>query len=174
MKPGRRVSAWTIDPSLTSTFTAPFDFGTVIEMTEDGALLTEETSKTLDSGEWFYDASLEKLFVRGSDDSDPSDNFMVATYEIYVGTKDAHFNRVPTDATSKQVYYEPVIQQSPTIRHTQTDANLGVQAVESSGITLLNGEHFLEKHVHDSSFRDRKIDVYHYLLPIGSSDIKTA
>ena len=171
MKPDRQVTTWTQDLSLINTWTASFDFGQVIAITENGTVLTEASSTTLSAGEWYYDLDNETIYVRVSDSGDPNTDFIVATYEIYAGTVDAHFHRIPTDDTSRVVYYEPIISRAPSVKESMSDSLVGFVPSEQTSITLSNGEGLFEKHLYDSSFHQKRIDVYHYLKDFGQSEI---
>lgn len=173
LKPRRKVTTFSVFSG--SVYVSDFTLGQVINTSIDGSDLTEGASTSLSSGEWFYDVDNSKLYVRTSGDTDPSNDFVVATYEIYVGTFDAHFPRIPTDAESssnRTVYYEPIIAKSPVLKQTNKDVFFGFLPSQTSQIVLTNTEHELEPHVSESSFNLGKVEVYHWLGDLEKDNIK--
>ena len=93
-------------------------------------------------------------------------------YEIYVGTFDAHWYRIPTDSSTKKVYFEPLIARVPTIKTSVKDIAFGILPVQSSGIILNNAEKILNRHIYDGGFRGREILIYHWLDDLETGNIK--
>lgn len=170
MKPARVVTGFTLFDDF--TYSVSFDYGEIVSLTEDGSGLTEASSTTLASGEYFYDVDTEILYVRVSDDSNPSTKTLIGTYEITVATNDQHFHRVPTDDTTREVYFEPFVVKEPKITASQQDGFFGLLPTTTSTINLNNAEHFFERHVYDSSFKNKVIDIYHTIKGFNDNDIK--
>jgi len=169
MKPAREVSSWTLLAS--GVYYSPFDYGNVVKVTVDGTELSENTSTSLSNNEFYYDYANEVLYVK-TDGSDPSSNYVIVYYEIFVGTFDGHWYRIPTDNTSRVVYYEPYIAKAPEIKITLTDSLFGYLPVQGTALMLNNAEHFFEKHIYDSSFNKKQIDIYHCLGDISGTTFK--
>jgi hypothetical protein len=173
LKPRRRISSWSVFSG--SVYESSFTLGQVIAVAIDGVALTEGSSTTLSSGEWFYDVDAETLYVRTTGDTDPTADFVVGTYELYVGTFDAHFPRIPTSAESasnRSVYYDPIIRQSPVLKQTNNDVFFGFLPSQTSQVVLNNAEHGLEIHISDSSFNRADIQVYHWLDELETDNVK--
>lgn len=156
LKPARIVTGWVNVSG--NVYYASFDYGNVIEMTNNGVTMTADTSTSPASGRYYFDYDNNKVYINVST---PTSKTFVATYEIYVGTIDANWYRVPTDDTTRVVYYEPFVIKSPEIKASISSSIFGYMPTQSTSIELSNAEHNFEYHVHDSSFNKRQIDVYH-------------
>ena len=166
LKPARvNIETWTLVSG--SIYKVPFAFGHVINMTEDGTALTEGSSISVSFGEWYYDFDNEELYVSTNT---PNSQTFVITYELYftnnIGT---HWHRIPTDTTTRQVYYEPLIITPPTFKGTLNNAIFGFLPSQTSSVTIGNPDHILEQHFYAGSMNRREIDVYHWL----SDDLDT-
>ncbi len=170
LKPRRIVTGFSVFSG--SVYVADFDYGQVVIAEENGASLTLGTSSALSAGQFYYDTDESKLYVRLSGGGNPNLIFLVVTYEIYIGTFDAHFNRVPTDNTTRVVYFDPLIKKSPTLKQSMSDAIFGYIPIESSSIELINAEHVFEKHIYDSSFNNASIVLYHWIGDLKTENIK--
>lgn len=171
LEPRRRVTTWT-NPS-GSIYTSTFSLGQVVSVEDDGALLTEAASASVSAGQFYFDPETSLLTLRLADSSDPDNSFMVVTYEIYVGTVDIHTYRVPTDDTTREVYFEPLIRKSPQFKATLSDSLFGFLPSQSSTITLSNStDHILEEHLRESSFNRARISIYHTLDDFSAANTK--
>lgn len=159
LKPARIVNAWTLYAS--GVYYNDFDYGNVINVSIDGVNKTEVLSIPVSNNTWYYDYDNERLYLK-TDGTAPS-GAVVVTYEIFTATYDSHWYRIPTDNTSKVVYFEPFITKAPFLKASMASSLFGYLPVESSSITLSNAEHFFEKHIYDSSFNLKDIDIYHAL-----------
>lgn len=147
-----------------------FSLGQIIALTVDGVTKTEATSSALSDGDWFYDTNTNIFYIDIG--SDPSLNIVVSTYEIYLGTFDSHWYRIPNDNTSREVYYEPLIKKSPSINLTVSDGLFGFMPSQSSNIVVSNATHLLQEHLYSSSFKDCDIDIWHWLDEITTANVK--
>jgi hypothetical protein len=107
-----------------------------------------------------------------SDSSNPSSKFVTATYELYFGTFDAHWHRIPDDTTSKVVYYEPLIARVPQIKANIADLAFGVVPSQRSNITLNNADKILNAHIYAGSFFNKDIEVWHWLDELTENNLK--
>lgn len=170
LKPRRFLdsTAWSL-VSVT-IYSQSFDYGEIINLSADDSELTAASTAALSDGDFYYDGELSVLYVDVG--GDPSGYEIVATYEMYFGTFDAHFFRSPLDNTSRVVYWEPVIVRSPRIRSSSTDALFGFMPTGSSQIVMSNLTHLFERHVYDSSFSGADVDLYHYLGKLTIANTK--
>lgn len=169
LKPRRMIdsTSWTL---VTGTrYYTDFDYGQIITLESDGVEKTESTGITIPSGDWYYDIDSERLYVDIG--VNPNTVTIIVNYELYVGTFDAHHYRIPDDDTSRVVYYEPIILNSPDIISSSTDALFGFLPTFSTSITLSNLTHIFEKHIYDSSFNKCDIDLWHYLDELTTDNI---
>ena len=170
LKPRRRVTGFSVYSG--AVYSVSFDYGEVVAVTDDGASLAQGSSPSLSAGQFYHDVSASVLYVRRSGGGNPNAVFTVATYELYVGTFDAHHHRVPTDASTRAVYFEPVIKRSPALRATSSDFIFGLMPVGTQSLVLSNATHLFEKHVYDSSFNQAEVVVYHWLGKLSAANLK--
>ncbi|MBK7380549.1 MAG: hypothetical protein IPJ03_16460 [Ignavibacteriales bacterium] len=170
LKPARKVISFTLVSG--SVYSKSFDYGYVSSVEVDGVALTEGSSTSLSAGYFYWDNDNQILYIRTSDSANPASKYVVAVFEIYVATYDAHWNRVPTDTTTSVVYFEPLIARVPAIKTTVKDLAFGVVPVQSTGINLNNADKILNRFLYDSSFRGREILVYHWLDNLDVDNIK--
>ena len=171
IKPKRIVTGWTVFSG--SVYQAEFDYiGDISRAWFDGTELTQGTSSALSAGEFYYDYLTKILYARLNPSADPDTGMLVVEFEIYCGTIDAHFFRVPTNNATRTVYFEPIISRSPSFKKSSTDYLFGYNPVQSSAIALINAEHVFEKILHDSSFVNAKIEVYHWLDVLSVDNIQ--
>lgn len=157
LKPARQVTSWTLVSG--NVYKTLFNYGHVFNVVADGVSLSETTT-TPTAGQFYYDYENEYLYIYLVT---PSSKTVIVTYELYIATKDAHWHRIATDTTSRQVYYDAVIIKEPTIKFSLSDSLIGYIPSEGTSISINNAEHFLENHLYESSFYKKTIDVYHWL-----------
>jgi hypothetical protein len=159
--PKRRVTSFTLYSG--SIYSAAFDYGEVVKVKQDSVELTRVYTTSLLAGQYYYDIENQILYVRNAAGNNPNSFNLIAYYELYYGTYDAHLNRDPLDTNSRVVYYEPLILRAPNVRMTQAQNQFGYIPVQSSQIEISNYDHSAEKHLYDSSFANAEINVYHVL-----------
>lgn len=167
--PRRQVTGFTLFAG--SVYSLDFDYGQVVSIEQNGLALSEGSSPSLSAGEFYYDFTDEVLYVRMTDSSNPSTKFVVAFYEMYFGTADAHWYRDPLDDSTRTVYFDALINKPVDFKSTIADSLFGYIPLQTSSITLINAEHIFEKHIYDSSFNQASIRIYHVLDKITDIDI---
>ncbi len=171
LKPRRKVTGFTLLSG--SVYELYFDYTNyVTSVTEDGVELSHGSSSALSAGQYYYDDSLKKLYVRMSDSSNPSTKFVVATFELYLATHDAHWHRTPNDDSTTVVYFDALISSSPSIKDDNSDSLFGVIPIQSSTLRLSNAEHLIEKWIYDSSLNKAECDIYHVLGDIQRIELE--
>lgn len=176
LKPRRLIdsSGWS-NPSGT-LYTQTFSLGEIMVLADDGTTKTKASSVSDvgTGGDWFHDTTDNVLYF--DDGADPASADIVVTYDIYLGTFDAHFFQDPLDNTSRVVYYEPLITQSPQISASSTEDLFGFLPTISASIAISNTTQFLQEHVYESSFHNAEIKVYHYLdeLTVANTKLVTS
>lgn len=170
MKPRRVIdsASWSLVSG--TTYEQSFDFGEIIILTSDDSTLTLATSTALSDGDWYYDVDNENLLIDIG--VNPNTKEIVGTYEIYLGTFDAHFNKDPLDSSTRSVYYEPLIVQSPQINSSATDALFGFLPSLSTQISISNATQFLQRHIYESSWNRIDISLYHWLDELITDNVK--
>lgn len=161
-RPKKKLTGFTLFSG--SVYSKSFDLSEFIySVTQNGVALTAGSSTSLSAGQYYFDDINKVIYVRMSDSSNPSTKFVTVFYELYFSTYDAHWYRIPTDDTTKTVYFEPIIVNSPGLKSSIADVLFGVLPVQSTQINLGNAEHLLEPHLYDSSFNKAEFLIYHWL-----------
>lgn len=166
----RRIVTETWNLVSGAIYYASFEFGTVTKVTSDGEVLTQESSAAVGLNEWYFDETLKRLYINIG--ADPTSSQVVSTFEIYLGTFDAHFNRDPLDSNSTVVYYEPLVVRSPQVVTSASDVLFGFLPTFSGTITISNVTNFLQKYLYDSSFNRGEVEVYHWLDELTTANVK--
>lgn len=168
--PKRVASGFTLFSG--SVYSVAFDYGYVSAVTVDGVALVAGSSTSLSAGQFYFESNV--LYVRKSDSTSPASNFVVATYQLYYGTKDEHWYRDPLSTVTADVYYEARIEKSPELKSDISDSLFGFQPVQRSNISIINTDHDLERHIYDSSFSKARIRLYHLLRERPSDSLEVA
>lgn len=170
IKPRRLMdtASWTLVGG--TKYTQSFSLGQIVALEDDGAVQTEASSTALSDGAWYYDVDTATLYIDVG--SDPANSNIVSTYELYLGTFDAHWYRNPLDNTTRFVYYDPIITKSPLINNSSTEDLFGFLPTISTSLTVSNTTQFLQEHVYESSFNNAVIEVYHYLDTLTVANTK--
>jgi hypothetical protein len=161
VRPRRRETSWTSAGG--GRYTSVFTYGHVTGVSVDGVSLTLAASSSLGANQFYYDADGQVVWAR-TDGGDISAKFNVITYELSYGTIDAHWHRVPTDTTSRVIYFEPFVKKSPEIKQSVSSVLFGYMPVMSASLQISNAEHQMERHIHDGSFYRAEVLVYHCLF----------
>lgn len=170
LKPRRIIDGFTLDSG--TKYYASWDFGKIISVSSDGVDQGDEASdSTLADGDWYLDRENDIFWI---DNSTTITNFtIVATYEIYIGTRSQKWYRVPDDDTTEVVYYEEAISSDFQIKQNTRDNLFGFLASESTSITIGNIDDFMTRHVYASSFNQAEISVFHYLDALNSDNLQS-
>lgn len=164
LTPRRRVTTWTVVSGF--VYKASWFYNKPSSVEFDGEEMTEVASSTPGASEWYWNSSTNEIYLRTPQSADPDTGQAVALYALYVassGMADTNFYSTPTDSSTTQVHFEPVIKQPPAIKLTTGDTLFGFYPIQSSSIQLINAEHWLEEHLYDSSFNSGSIKIYHLL-----------
>lgn len=151
-------------------YSQTFSFGQVVTCKHNDTLLDQASSSSLSDGDWYWNEISQILYIDIG--SDPALADIVATYELYIGTFDGHFNRDPLDSSSRVVYYEPLISRSPQIQSTSTDTLFGFLPSLSTSIEIVNLTQYLQEHLYSSSFNRCDVAVYHWLDELETGNVK--
>lgn len=155
--------------TLTSGFIYKVDwpYGRVSLVEEDDTELTLGSSATaLASGEFFYDRLAKELFVRSTDDSDPdTKEHITVTFQIFVADTARHGFVDPTDSSSGNVFYEPLISEVPELKSRLSDTLFGFLPVESSSIIVGDPSEtkLFQRTLFDGSYNKAQILIYQSL-----------
>lgn len=159
MKPRRRITSWTLYGGSVYRAQCPFN---VVVVEQNGTTYTEQSSTSLSASQWYYNSEEQYLYIRMSDSGAPdSSDWIVATIELFVATKETLWYRIPTDSTSRLVQYYGCVKNTPSIRKSRNQQQLGFYPIESTGLTCANDPDLFQDIIWDASFNDAEINVYH-------------
>lgn len=155
-----------------SVYSTAFDYGPVARIWANATELTQVFTTSLAADQFYYDVDAQVLYVRVGVAIDPSTKTMVAAYELYVGTTDAHTYRVPTDDTERSVYFEPMIKQSPSVGASISDSLFGFMPNQTASMMLSNATHYFDRHLYDSTFHQAELFLYHSLDSLDPTNVR--
>ena len=170
LSPFRRVTGFALVSG--STYSVSFTLGEVVGVSDEGSALTQAVSSSLSAGEFYYDTDTSTLFVRLSGGGNPNSRWVIGNYELTMATFDAHWYRVPTDNTTRTVYWDPGVIDEPKITRNLSDTLAGYVPVQSTSMRINNAEHFLEQHLIGSSFYRSTVEVWHWIGELETTNIK--
>lgn len=164
LRPKRRVTGWAVHSG--NIWVADFDYGDVDKVFFDGERAVEgqlvpTIGPVLNADEWVYDRSEQKLYIHKT--TDPDDNWAVAFYDIRISTEAGQWYEDPVDDTSREVFYEGAMIETPRWRQEQSDVLFGFFPVSVASLNIANALSLFNRHVHDSSWNLGEILVYQML-----------
>lgn len=156
-----------------SIYKVPFSTGYVSGADADGEILSPFFSVgTMVAGSMYYDSVNEYLYVWLIDSGDPNSSFVVAYWDYYASTDHKIWHRDPLDESTEEIYWNPVIAQSPVFQQSSSDILYGYLPVQTSAISIINSDHFWEPIIYGSSFNKSPIRIYHQVGDLDSDNIK--
>lgn len=170
MKPRRILDSASWSNVTGNIYKQSFTLGEIVGMLDDGTALTQGSSTTVTSNQFYYDVDNSEIYVNVG--ANPNTSRMVGTYEIHLGTFDAFWYRDPTDDSTRTVYYEPLLESTPQVTNSASDVLFGFLPNFSASIGVSNATQFLQPHLYESSFNRAAIEIYHYLDELTIANIK--
>lgn len=170
LSPFRRVTGFALVSG--STYSVSFTLGEVVGISDQGSALAQASSSTLSAGEFYFDTDTSVLYVRLTGGQNPNTRWVIGNYEITMATFDAHWYRIPTDSSTRTVYWDPVVIEEPNITRKLSDTLAGYVPVQSTSLKINNAEHFLEQHLVGSSFYRATVEVWHWIDELDTANIK--
>lgn len=174
LRPKRRVTGWTFVSG--NTYSADFQYGDVTRVKFNGIEFNEGqyifgVGPVLSSGEYVYSHDDQKVFVY-FDSVPTTDDWIVCFYEILISDIAGDWYRIPNDPLSSERHWEGFLLNSPTWAQRQDDILFGFFPIEVSNISVINGLRLFNRHVHDSSWNDGEVLIYHQLGDAETENIK--
>jgi hypothetical protein len=167
MRPAVNLTSWT---NVTGNINySSFTWGYIVKVEVDGVELVQDNNTSPTANKWYWDNLNKKLYLNYAS---ISSHYVVAYYELYYATVDFNWYRDPLDVNSGQVYYEPYVVRSPSIKRLLSEIYYGYMPSQSTSITIGNPDGEFEKLLYDSSFYHKDIEVYHLLGDIDLANIK--
>lgn len=113
----------------------------VVAVSSEGTALTEASSTSLSSGEWYFDPSDFTLYVRQSDDGDP-DGKITVTYRFFFSDYPSYLSHNLNSGT--EVYYEPLIRRVSPLSQELDDEAIGIPLEGRGTISLVNTDGYFD------------------------------
>ncbi len=152
--PRIRVTNWTNVSG--SIWKSPFSFGVVSRVwstynNDNG--LTQGSSSSVGSGEFYHDYYTNELFVFSSTDPD-SDTFPGRTVEFKLNLSDKQFTGPcdPLDSSSQVVEWRAVLGTVPFSQNGSRDNAYGFVPMVDGAISISNHEGWMNPFLHEGSF----------------------
>lgn len=153
LRGSQRLKGWSLSSG--AIYTRPFTEELIESITDDGVSVSEGSSTSLSSGEYFLDAGADLLYIRLSDDTDPNLSFIASTTFFHFATQPVIAPNDPSDSTSAEILWQPQLRQVSEFGTELDSRQLGV-AIEGSGsISLYNDQEYWRERF-DSVFFDNK------------------
>lgn len=140
----------------------------VISLKEGSTSLTEETSTTLASGEWFYDSAAGILYMRSSDDTDPNTRDVSVNYRLFYST--GPFS-LPYDlSTGADVYYQPILSSASAVDKDLDPEQIGLALESDTKLTLINNNGEFDDVFDTLFFENKEVRLYSWSPEIPLSE----
>lgn len=140
----------------------------ILKVKQGDTTLTEASTSSLSSGEWFFDFTNKELFVRMTDDSNPENNFISVFYRLFFANKPVTKTHDLT-TTGNLVEYESRIINIGNFKQKLDDEATGIALETSSSFTLHNNDGFFED-IYDTIFWENKRLAIYSLIDDLESD----
>lgn len=134
----------------------------IVRIKQNDTTLTEVSSSSLLSGQWFFDNTTKELFVRMTDDSDPNANFISAFNRLFFSNIDISLTHDLTDA-GKYVNYEARVQGVGAFSQKLDEEATGVALETSSNVRLFNNDGFFDDIYDTLVWENKRVRIYSYL-----------
>ncbi len=123
--------------------------------------LTEGSSTSLNAGEWYYEATTGYLYIRCTDDSNPSTNSIRGDIRFFFSNTAID---LPYDlSTGTIVHYEPRVMAAPQAKQAVDNTDLVGVAIENSGrVSFHNGDAFFDDIFDQYIWENKSVIVYSY------------
>ena len=125
----------------------------VVGVKDSSTSLTEASSTSLNAGEWFFDAENKTLYVRASDDSDPSTRTISAEYRLFYSNLPYI---LPYDLESgTAVEYDSRIEATSSFSSEIDEEQTGIALEGQGSIRLINSDGHFDS-LYDKLFFENK------------------
>lgn len=168
VRPKLRVTSWTLHSG--SVYYNDFSYGYVTAVMVDGVALTAGSSGSLSAGEFYYDSSAGRLYIRKTSGTPSGSDWIVATFELYFATKETYWYRKPTDSATTEVFWPGSILNAPTVTRSSSDVIFGFIPTNASGFSVANEASYLQPLLHDGSFYNAEVLIYHSAGTLSTSN----
>jgi hypothetical protein len=139
----------------------------VLSAEQSGVALTEVSSSSLSSGEWYFDDSSKQLWVRLTADENPDDEFLVITFRLFFSNAPI---KLPYDLnTGREVDYEPrIISTSKFSSQIESD-QIGIALDGTGSIKLQNNDNYFRNIFEKLFWENKAVSIYSLSRDIEAS-----
>lgn len=142
----------------------------VIDVKEDNVSLTEASSSSLNSGEWYFDNENGEIYVRTTDDTDPKTHEIVVTYRLFYSNKPID---LPYDLTSgAEVNYDGRIRSNSPITRSLDDEQIGITLESSTTVDFENTDGHFDEFFDTLIFENKNLTLYSWSETLQLSEKK--
>jgi hypothetical protein len=170
LRPRRRVTSWTLSSG--SVYYNDFSFGYVSGVSVNGTALALGSSSSLSAGQYYYDNTLQRLYIRKTSGTPSGSDWIVVTFELFLSTHECYWYRNPVDDTSQEVYWRGNITSPPTVSRNASDIIFGYIPTSVTGLTCVNDPYYFQEIIHDSSFNNADVLVYHQAGSLSTANFQ--
>ena len=164
LKPAQIVTGWTLLSG--TTYYKSFTYH-VSGVSANGVALTEMSGLPT-SSKFYYDYTNRILYINHN----PTGETIVVTFELYFSTFSKHFNRIPTDSTSRVVFFDGLIMRPPQFVSGVSNNFFGFMESQGSTIEIGNPDSDFEPLIYSSSFYNKEIHVYHWVDKLKTENVR--
>ena len=141
----------------------------VISVTEDGTNLTEASSASVTTGEWYYDNLTGELYINCADDLDPKTHTIKLTYRLFFSNRSID---LPYDlASGFEVHYDGRVLSNSPIRKELDEEQIGVVLETATTIKLENTDGYFDDLYDVLIFENKDIKIYSWseIIPLSEN-----
>ena len=141
----------------------------VISVTEDGTNLTEASSASVTTGEWYYDNLTGEVYINCTDDLDPKTHTIKLTYRLFFSNRSID---LPYDlASGFEVHYDGRVLSNSPIRKELDEEQIGVVLETATTIKLENTDGYFDDLYDVLIFENKDIKIYSWseIIPLSEN-----
>ena len=164
VEPKQRLSVFSLDSG--TIYRKAVDYF-VINVSEDNSDLTEASSSSLSSGEWYYDAISGDLYVNTTDDTDPRTKKIIVTYRLFYSNRSID---LPYNLNSGvEVSYDGRIKDNSPINKQLDEEQIGVVLETSTNLSFENTDGHFDEFYDVLIFENKSIKIWSWseILPLS-------
>jgi len=141
----------------------------VISVTEDGTNLTEASSASVTTGEWYYDNLTGEVYINCTDDLDPKTHTIKLTYRLFFSNRSID---LPYDlASGFEVHYDGRVLSNSPIRKELDEEQIGVVLETATTIKLENTDGYFDDLYDVLIFENKDVKIYSWseIIPLSEN-----
>lgn len=168
VEPKERFLVWTLDSGYVYKRDVSYF---VVDILEGTTSLTQGSSSSLSSGQWWYDAENGTVYIRTSDDSNPNTKDVVGTYRLFYSNSPLN---LPYDLSSgPDVEYQGRLKSTSPITQQLDEEQIGVALESNTSITLENTDGHFDEFYDVLFFENKAVKVYAWspVLPLSEKQL---